>query len=225
MEEKLEIFDCIQGSEEWFNLRAGIPTASNFADVLAKGQGKTRRKYMLQLVGEILTGQAADHFTNVHTDRGKEMEPEARELYSILYQPTEVVGFMKRGRVGASPDSLIGAAGLLEIKTKLPHLHLEALLAGQLPPEHKAQCQGQLWIADREWLDFMSYWPGLPPFVVRVERDEEYIETLETAVEEFIAEMDELVVNLKARGAAPTKWKPKPMAMKENDFIDLNAHE
>jgi len=86
-----------------------------------------------------------------------------------------------------------------EIKTKLPHLHLEALLSGELPPEHKAQCQGGLWVAEREWVDFQSYWPKLPPFIKRVYRDEKYIAELSKAVSEFIAEMDELMAKITNR--------------------------
>ena len=104
----------------------------------------------------------------------------------------ERVGFIRRGEAGASPDSLIGKAGLLEVKTKLPWLHLEALLAGVLPPEHKPQVQGQLWIAEREWCDFVSYWPKLPLFCVRVYRDEPYIALLAEAVGVFNSELDAL---------------------------------
>ena len=36
----VEIIDCVQGSPEWFQARLGIPTASCFKDVQAKGEGK-----------------------------------------------------------------------------------------------------------------------------------------------------------------------------------------
>ncbi len=53
----MEIFtDLEQGSSEWFACRAGIPTASKFATVLAKGEGKIRSQYMRQLAGEVITG-------------------------------------------------------------------------------------------------------------------------------------------------------------------------
>lgn len=191
---ELQIFDCEQGSEQWFAARCGIPTASQFATVLAKGCGggesKTRRKYMLQLIGERLTGQAMESFSNEHTERGKMMEDEARNLYAMVCDvEPQRVGFLRRGNAGASPDSLISTDGLLEIKTKLPHLQLETILANRLPPEHVAQVQGELWISARQWCDFVSYWPGLPLFRVRIERDEAYIAALAVAVAEFLAEI------------------------------------
>lgn len=192
--------DLEQGSAEWFKARAGIPTASEFDTVMAKGKGGapsvTRRKYLLTLAGERLTGECVEGYSNFHMERGKLMEAEARDLY-VFQKDTEIdrVGFIKHDAIqaGCSPDGLIGDKGMLEIKTKLPHLQLECLLSGALPSEHKAQCQGALWISGREWMDFVSYWPKLPLFVVRVQRDEEYIGSIVSAVEAFNNELNELV--------------------------------
>lgn len=186
-----EIFDVAQNSPEWFEARRGIVTASRFADVLAKGQGITRRKYLLTLAGEAITGECAESFGNVHTERGHEMEAEARDLYAFARDADpQLVGFMRRGRAGCSPDALIGDDGMLEIKTKLPHLQLDVLDKGKLPSEHVAQVQGQLWIAGRDWADFVSYWPKLPLFCIRVERDDKYIAVLKQAVDDFVGELD-----------------------------------
>lgn len=190
----LQIIDCEQGSPEWFEARRGVVTASRFSDVLAKGQGITRRKYMLTLAAEAITGEIGESYTNDHMERGKIMEAEARDLYSFSRDVEPIsVGFMKRGRVGASPDSLIGDDGLLEIKTKLGHLQLDVLDKARLPPEHVAQVQGQLWVSEREWCDFVSYWPKLPLFVIRIHRDEEYIAKLEAEVSAFLQEMDTFI--------------------------------
>lgn len=195
MSDCLKIFDCEQGSPEWLECRRGVPTSSNFAAILAKGAGKTRRTYMLKLVGEALTGECAEGYTNPHMERGRVMEQEARDMYAFKFDAEpKRVGFMRRGRVGSSPDSLLGDDGLLEIKTKLPHLQLDVLDQDRLPPEHKSQVQGQLWVSGRTWCDFVSYWPKLPLFCIRVERDDEYINTLKQAVVEFINDMDKLIV-------------------------------
>jgi hypothetical protein len=190
----IEVFDCEQGSPEWFECRRGIPTASEFATVMAKGEGKTRRTYLLKLLGERLTGEPTESYSNVHMERGKEMEAEARAMYEFMKDvETRQVGFIRNGDRGASPDSLIENNGGCEIKTKLPHLQLDVLLRDRLPPEHVAQCQGFLWVAEREWVDFVSYWPKLPLFVKRVYRDEEYIKNLASEVALFNAELAQLV--------------------------------
>lgn len=204
---ELQVFDCEQGSPEWFAARAGIPTASEFATVMAKGRGggdsKTRRTYMLKLIGERLTGKPMESYSNEHMERGKVMEAEARDLYAMVKDADpQRVGFMRRGDAGASPDSLIGTDGLVEIKTKLPHLQIEVLLANRLPPEHVAQVQGQLWVSGRSWCDFVSYWPGLPLFVTRVHRDEIYIATIKAEVEEFLSEMVGIATQIERYGRA-----------------------
>jgi len=195
----MQIIEVEQGTPEWFAARAGIPTASEFSTVMAKGRdggaSVTRRKYMLQLAGEILTGEATpDGYTNPHMERGKVMEAEARDLYAFMRDAEPVrVGFVRNGQKGASPDSLIGDNGGLEIKTALPHIQIERLLKGDLPAEHKAQVQGSMWVAEREWWDFVSYWPKLPPLIVRVYRDEEYIAGLAKAVDAFNEELEATV--------------------------------
>lgn len=198
------IFDCEQNSEAWHRLRLGIPTASEFDSILAKGQGKTRRTYMMKLLGERFTGEPASNYQNAHMERGHEMEDEARQLYAFMQDENPVrVGFIRNDDKGCSPDAAIGGNGLLEIKTKLPHLQLEALFADRLPPEHQAQVQGQLWVAEREFCDFVSYWPKLPLFVKRIYRDEAYIKALAGEVARFIAELAEMTERVKGYGASP----------------------
>lgn len=204
----MQVHHIEQGTEEWFRLRAGIPTASEFSTVLASGKdggaSKTRRTYMLKLAGEVVTGEPTESFTNFHTERGKAWEPEARERYAFLTESEpELVGFIRNGPKGCSPDSLIGANGMLEIKTKLPHLMIDVLLKDQFPPEHKAQCQGALWVAEREWIDIAIYWPRLPVFIKRAYRDEPYIASLASAVDTFNAELAEVVETVRAYGKLP----------------------
>ena len=210
MNSDIQIFNCAQSSPEWFAARLGIPTASDFADVLSSGKGggdsKTRRTYMLKLLGELMTGEPAGNFTNVHLQRGKEMEDEARQAYvTATGNVVQRVGFIRRGDVGCSPDGLIGEYGVLEIKTKLPHLQLEVLLKDEVPSEHVAQIQGQLFVTGRKWVDFVSYWPHLPVLVKRVERDEPYIEKLQEGLQKFNQELTDLA--LKVSGKTPDQLK------------------
>lgn len=201
----LRILDCEQGTAEWLAARAGLPTASEFATILAKGKdggaSKTRRSYMMRLAGEILTGEVAETYSNGHMERGKVLEPEARNLYAFQADvDPEQVGFIVNGPKGCSPDSLIGSDGALEIKTKLPALLIDCLLRNEFPAEHKAQCQGVLWVAEREWIDIAVYWPRLPLFVKRAYRDDTYIATLGNAVDAFNAELAEMVERVRRYG-------------------------
>jgi hypothetical protein len=197
----MEVFDFEQGEEEWFLARMGIPTASKFSTVMAKGEGKTRSEYMRKLAGEILTGEPQESFSNGHTERGNQMEDEARQAYAFVEDAEIIrVGFIRNGNKGASPDSLVGANGGLEIKTALPHIQIDRLERNRLPPEHRAQVQGNLWLSEREYWDFVSYWPKLPILTVRVYRDEDYIKTMSDEVNRFNDELAELVERIRRYG-------------------------
>lgn len=203
----MQIIDCAQNSPEWYTARLGIPTASMFKTVMAVGpkggKSATRVDYLNKLVGEILTGEPMANFVSADMERGKLMEDEARDLYSIMYgiEPQRV-GFIRSGDKGASPDSLLGDKGGLEIKSAAAHIQVERLLADDLPSEHKAQVHGSLWICEREWWDFCSYCPKLPLFVKRVYRDEDYIKSIALAVELFNVELKQTVDYIRRKAAA-----------------------
>jgi hypothetical protein len=198
----LEIFTEIeQGTDAWLAIRCGIPTASRFKDVLAKGEGKMRAKYMRELAGEVITGQPAESFSNAHMEHGSAIEGQIRSAYAFLndVEPQQV-GFIRNGRKGCSPDSLVGSDGLFEAKRKLPHLWIECMERGSFPPEHVAQVQGQLWVAERTWCDLSVFFPGMPLLTYRAYRDEAYIARLATAVDAFNEELDLVVERVRAYG-------------------------
>ena len=209
----IQIFEMDQGGDDWLNARLGIPTASKFATVLAKGEGKTRNEYMRKLAGEIITGTPMESFTNAHMERGKEMEDEARNTYAFVndVEPYRV-GFIRNGQKGGSPDSLVGDKGGLEIKTVLPHIQIERLFRDDVPPEHKAQVQGNLWVSEREYWDFVSYWPRLPLLTKRVYRDEAYIKTLSDEIDRFNDELMDMVGRVRRYGQPTLTMADMPEA-------------
>lgn len=197
----VEIIDCEQGTPAWHEARRGIVTASNFSKILAKGEGKVRATYMRTLAGEIITGAAHEGYKSQSMERGNAMEAEARRFYSLMSDSDpEQVGFIRNGKVGYSPDSLVGASGLLEIKTQQPDLLIETIERDSFPSVHVAQCQGGLWVAEREWIDLVVYWPKMPPFTKRLYRDEAYIRALATAVGIFNVELHEMVEKVRRYG-------------------------
>jgi predicted phage-related endonuclease len=199
----LDILNIEQGTDEWLRARAGIVTASRLKDVMAKGEGKTRKKYMHELAGEIITGQPMETFKSAHMDRGHEQEPEARDLYSFIRDVDPVqVGFIRDGRVGCSPDALIGDDGALEIKTQLPHLMVETITGDRFLPQHVKQCQGVLMVTGRAWIDLVVYSPGFPLFIKRAERDEDLISGMREGVESFLVDLDKAIETVRAYGKA-----------------------
>lgn len=192
-----------QGTDTWHKLRLGLPTASMFSAILAKGEGKTRKAYMHRLAAEIITGEPTETFKSQAMERGNNMEAEARDLYAFMRDADLTrVGFITNGRKGCSPDSLIGTNRMLEIKTQRGDLLIDTILKGEFPSEHRAQCQGNLWVAEREEIDICVYWPKMAPFIRTARRDEVYIQRLATEVHAFNEELDELVDRIKRMGIA-----------------------
>jgi putative phage-type endonuclease len=210
----MKIIDAPQGSEAWFAARAGRVTASRISDVLAKGRSgapsATRAAYLGELIAETLTGQPANAFQgNADTERGVELEPEARAVYEVRKGAiVDSVGFVIHPRIeraGASPDGLAGD-GLLEIKCPRTHTHLEYLLNGEPPAKYVPQMAWQAACCERPWVDFVSYCPAMPDdlrlFVVRYEPSMTYLKEIEGAVIEFLAELDEKLARVAKLRAA-----------------------
>lgn len=199
-----------QGTPEWHAQRIGKVTASRMADVIAKtktGWGASRANYMADLVAERLTGNPADGFTNAAMQWGADQEPAARETYSFMTDrviaPAPFIGHPKIVMTGASPDGLIGADGLIEVKCPNTATHIDTLLGEPIAGKYIAQMQWQMACAERAWCDWVSFDPRLPAsmrlFIQRVPRDDKFIAELEQAVVQFLKELDDKVAALRNR--------------------------
>ncbi len=187
--------DCIQGSEEWAKARAGIPTASEFKKIYTStGKSSTQAgAYMDTLLAEWLLGGPTESYTNQWMERGQELEQEARDAYSFT-QDQEVVqvGFVYRDErklVGASPDGLVGDKGMVEIKCPKASTHIHYLRTQRLPADYVCQVQGQLYVCEREWVDFNSHYPGLPTMTLRIARDDRFISGLRSELDHFLEKL------------------------------------
>jgi len=202
----IEILDCLQGSPEWYEARRGLPTASEFKAILADSrQRKMRTGYLHRLAAELITGEVQPTYQSADMRRGKALEAEARTVYAVSHEAElQLVGFIRDKALGCgcSPDALIGALGMAEIKTRNPPLMVEVMAAGGCPAEYRAQIQGNLWVANRQWCDLVCYWPSMPLYVHRVERDEEFIAELAAEVSKFAAELRELVQRIQGGSRA-----------------------
>ena len=183
-----------QRSEEWFAARLGLPTASQFGRIITATGKKSAQfdGYANQLIAERITGEITQVIITEAMQRGTDLEPQARAWYELATGETVVeVGLCLHDNIncGASPDGLIGDHGLLEIKCPMAKTMVEYLRDGVLPSAYVPQVQGQLWITDREWCDFLAWHPAMKPLTVKVERDPKYIEKLA----ELVSALDDVI--------------------------------
>lgn len=197
-----------QNTEEWRNARAGKITASMMKAALAfdpggsiyksgpkKGQERPARSlqartdYIYDIVAEILTGQAKEPIRAKALDWGHDVESAARAEYEVeTAQVVQVVGFVTHPVfpfIGCSPDGLVGTQGLTQIKCPADSANHIITLETGMPEEHIPQVQGEMFVTDRVWSDFVSFDPRMPPgfrfYRQRIMRDESYIAELSKA--------------------------------------------
>lgn len=192
----MRILDCPQHSPEWYAARLGVPTASEFGSIITpkkREYAAAAQTYIDRLIDECVRPDAERSWGgNRHTERGNELEPEARDLYAFERNVIpQQVGFILNdaGTAGCSPDSIIKVTnpGGLEIKCPDGPTHVRWLRAGGLPDDHKAQVHGSLIVTGYDWWDFLSYCPPYPSILVRVTRDD-FTTTLEGYLQRFITE-------------------------------------
>lgn len=201
------MLELVQGTDAWKAARLGRVTASRVSDLIAKtktGWGASRANLMAQLIAERLTGVPSVDFVNSAMQWGTEKEPDARAAYAFLRDVDVVeVGFAPHPTIemsGASPDGLVNDDGLVEFKCPNTANHIETLISQTIPGKYITQMDWQMACTGRQWCDFASFDPRLPPdmqlFVKRRERDDARIAELETEVRTFLAELDAKVAEL-----------------------------
>jgi putative phage-type endonuclease len=198
-----------QGSDEWIQARLGRLTASRFHEAVARKKGgwaDSRYTYMLELRWERMSRQPFPRFMNDHMRRGTELEPVARAEYARrskdVVDGVVEVGFIQHPIIeysGASPDGLVGESGLVEIKCPLPNTHLSTLDGAPPKLAYHLQMQWTMACTGRRWCDFVSFDPNLVDEdgnltvhalkVIRVDRDNEWIEEMENQAVEFLHEL------------------------------------
>ena len=192
----MEIINCIQGTDEWHSIRAGMVTASNYSKVINKKTG--RGLYLRKCASGRMLGIPEESYKNAIMERGNETERQAKEEYEARnFCKIQQVGFVKRDEyVGASPDGLIGDDGVLEIKCPLASTHISTILKNKIDTVYIPQVQFLLWVTERKYCDYVSYAPLLvnrPYFCIRVPRDETYIEAVAKNVDNFVQELKEMI--------------------------------
>ena len=224
--------DILQGSQEWLAIRAGKPTCSRFDEIVTPGGelSKTSEGYMHHLLAERILGQPIDGFKSSAMQHGNDFEHKAIAAYEFTSGvTTKKIGFVTTdcGRVGCSPDSFIEEhpEGMVECKAPAEaRIHVSYLRAAMgAAKAYRVQLQGELWVCEKEWVDIISHYPGIPDALFRVTRDEDFIGKMSKAVFAFADLLDSLTEDFKARGWIVPRVEPEapevgPLGLTDEDF-------
>jgi len=215
----VKLHDAEQGSTEWHDLRCGMLTASHVSEIVTPTLKIAKNDKTRALVNKVavqrLTGIPEDTFTSEKMLRGHIDEDVARRIYSEKYAPVAEIGFITNDRFprfGYSPDGLVGSDGLIEVKSRDPHLHLASITAREngdgIPKEYMAQIQAGLLISGRDWCDFISFSHGLPMMVHRVIPDTAWRDAICEAVQAFEADVQEIIQTFQNATSDPATYTP-----------------
>jgi hypothetical protein len=192
----MKIHDLEQGSDEWFALRKGRLTASQYDKVFNQKtlrlNNATAIKHMDGMLAELYYKEK-DLITfkpSWAMERGTRLEEVARIDFE-LREGIEVneVGFVTNeafgDHIGCSPDGLIdGGKGGIEIKCPLPATHIKYHREGVLPKEYRAQVHGCMAVCDADYWWFTSFCPNIKDFTLKIYKDE-YTSSLAQTLKEF----------------------------------------
>lgn len=190
----MRIIDCAQGSPEWFDARAGIPTASEFGNLVSPTyevrKGDMPASYLARKLAERWVGGPIQDFGGTgDMQQGTLRQADALAWFRFeTNRQVHEVGFVLAddGKSGCSPDGLLdGDTSGIEVKSPRLDTHCKYLLAGRMPPEYNAQVQGSMYVTGAAEWTFLSYSPIMPPLLLRVDRDPDAQEAIATALAAF----------------------------------------
>lgn len=234
----VKVIACEQNSVEWLNARCGVVTASEFNNLISPTgeirKGEMPKSYLAKKVAEVWQGGPLLEVNVWDMDAGKILEEEARPWYEAAFDcEVKTVGFITSddGKIGCSPDGLIGYSSIMsgetvtgklsgiEIKCPRVETHTGYLLSGSIPKDYIAQVQGSLFVTGfNEW-KFMSYRRRFPNLVLNIERDEDFIKNLYQALSDFLEKFQSSLIRMEEinGGPRPKRYTPQHAPQPDND--------
>jgi len=195
-----------QRSQQWFEIRRGKITSSEFHKIV--GDGKVKETYLLEKIAETLGG-FAQPAGGPAIEWGTELESTAIDYYTektgIVIEKASFIPVSNY--YGGSPDGIAPPDGIIEVKcpyTTVKHLKHGLIKSDvdfkKTSPEYYYQCISNMICANAQWCDFISYDPRLKTkhqmFIYRLNRDENEIKSMQEKLEAAIKQLEELKTKL-----------------------------
>lgn len=223
----IKIFNAAQGSDQWFDLRRGILTASEMKLVITPtlkvADNDKTRQHLYELAAQRISGYTEPHYIGDEMLRGYEDEIYAREKYEKNFAPVTNVGFITNDKwgftLGYSPDFLVGDDGQGECKSRRQKYQIETIINDEMPGEYAIQVQTGLLVTERDWCDFISYSGGLPMFVKRIYPNEIMQTAIINGAKQFYETLDGKLTGYGERLAAMPKVIETERVVREEIFV------
>lgn len=170
-ENKTEFLECLQGTQEWIDLRREKITATDASVIMQVNPWKN----LHQLYEEKIYGSI--RYVNSRMKRGLELEPIARELFisktGISVTPKIAVkGWQMASLDGINEDHSV----LVEIKCP-SDAHHDIAVAGRVPDLYYPQVQHQMHVCNLKKCFYFSF-DGFDGVIVEVKKNETYVKQM-----------------------------------------------
>jgi hypothetical protein len=190
-----------QRSEEWYAIRSGKFTASDFEALMPSSRqsvfdfNKMQMAIIYRVAAERMTGlSVSDGYVSKAMQHGIETEEEARVSFMLeTGLDVQEVGFVEYNEwAGCSPDGLVGDDAGLEIKCPNSDTHLRYVMNPEdLVDDYRFQCVGGMLCTGRKSWHLYSYDPRFEKESMRsvhitLGRNDEEIAKLEARLEAAI---------------------------------------
>ncbi len=152
----LDIPKIEQKSEQWYEMRRNLITASDFAQALGQGKFGTQGDVIKKKVRP--EDESSASFSNPFFQWGNMFEPVANDVYSMLHCDVPILEFgllphPTKSFFGASPDGITDYGIMVEIKCP-PKRKIE--IGGDVPLQYYYQIQGQLEVCGLKECDYFE---------------------------------------------------------------------
>ena len=194
----------VQGTGAWFNQRCGKLTASRMKDAIAcRKDGKPsadRTNLLKEILAERMTGNVVPHYNTPEMRHGTEQEPFAKAAYETetgsILRPGYFVDHPTIENFGATPDAFLGREAVVEFKCPKTTTHLDWVIDGTVPDQHKPQILAQLACTQRTRAVFVSFDPRINGprqlFIREWTPEPAEIAAIESAARDFLAELERM---------------------------------
>lgn len=195
-----------QGSPEWHEARIDSVGGTGISKIITNGKlerSKSRDDYLLTKAGAIISRETGPTFQAWEMKWGHKYEPEAREVFSFAYdieiETCAMIFFDDTKSWHISPDGFNSDRRIgLEIKCPQLKEFKHTIDGGKVPTKHFLQCQTGLALTGYDNWYFVSYFPGLKPFIRKVDRDESAIKIIKAEVKIFLKDLQKLIKEMQA---------------------------
>jgi putative phage-type endonuclease len=180
----------VQGTQEWLTFRKSKITATDATVIMGVSKYKDIKQLYIEKTTDIPWQKPTKHM-----QRGNDLEPLARELFSIktgiLVEPVVIISkkhpWMMASLDGLSTDNII-------VEIKCPgNIDHNIALNGKVPKHYYPQIQHQMSVCDAEIAYYFSF-DGIDGVDILVKRDDEYIEQMILEEKKFYKSINDRIM-------------------------------